>query len=417
MAAYQSPVARLGATRPEVAERLEELIEEGVRGIVQRLLEAEVESYLGRPRYQRKGDFRGYRNGHARERLIGMGSWSLPIRAPRVAATPPGQQRFRSAIVPPGSYWTRRAQSLMTRLYLEGLSSGDFEPVFRQLLGERAPLSANTVLRLKDEWQAEYDAWARRPLTGRYPYIWADGIYLGVGLEPEAACLLVVLGARETGVKELLALEIGYRESAESWATVLRSLRDRGLEAPRLAVGDGALGLWAALDDVFPTTEHQRCWNHRVMNVLDRLPTTLADEARRRLRRVHGASSRGAAEAARDELLAWLRRLGQPAAAETVLRDWDDFVRFYAYPIEHWQHLRTTNAVESIFSGIRLRTRVARRADRRDNALYLVFKLIDRLSINWNRLSGDPELLRLVMDAAPFEDGILLPRPKEVSAA
>lgn len=417
MAAYQSPVSRLAGARPEVAEQLEELIEEGVRGIVERVLAAEVDTYLGRRRYQRKGDFRGYRNGYARERLIGMGSWSLPVRAPRIAATPPGQPAFQSAIVPPGRYWTRRAQSLMTRLYLEGLSSGDFEPVFRQLLGERAPLSANTVLRLKDEWQAEYEAWARRPLTGRYPYLWADGIYLGVGLEPEAACLLVVLGARETGVKELLALEIGYRESTESWANVLRSLRDRGLVAPRLAVGDGALGLWAALSDVFPTTEHQRCWNHRVMNVLDRLPTALADEARRRLRRVHGASSRAAAEAARDELLAWLRRLGQRTAADTVLRDWDDFVRFYDYPIEHWQHLRTTNAVESIFSGIRLRTRVARRAGRRDNALFLVFKLIDRLSINWNRLSGDPELLRLVMDAAPFEDGILAPRRKEVSAA
>lgn len=417
MAAYQTPSPRLVDAQPEVADSLEALIESGVRELVQRLLDAEVDTYLGRRRYQRRGAFRGYRNGYARERLIGMGSWSLPIRTPRVADAPADQPPFRSQIVPPGSYWTRRAQSLMSQLYLEGLSSGDFEPVFRQLLGERAPLSANTVLRLKDEWQAEYEAWARRPLVGRYPYIWADGIYLHAGLATEAACMLVVIGARETGTKELLALEVGYRESTESWANVLRSLRDRGLEPPRLAVGDGALGLWSALREVFPDTDHQRCWNHRVMNVLDRLPSSLATETRRRLRRVYGASSRAGAEAARDELLAWLRRLGQPAAAETVLRDWDDFVRFFDYPIEHWRHLRTSNAVESVFSGIRLRTRVTRGSGRRDNALYLVFKLIDRLSLNWSRLCGDAELVRLVADHATFADGILVPPTKEVTAA
>jgi transposase-like protein len=299
-------------------------------------------------------------------------------------------------------------------------SSGDFEPVFRHLVGERAPLSPNTILRLKDEWQAEYEAWRARPLPGRYAYIWADGIYLDAGLEPEAACLLVVLGARDDGRKELLALELGYRESRESWAAVLRSLRDRGMAAPRLAVGDGALGLWAALVDVYPTTEHQRCWNHRITNILDRLPSRLAPEARRRLQRIVGATSRAACEAARDEVLAWFRRLDQQAAAETLLRDWDDFTRFYDYPIEHWRHLRTSNPVESIFAGVRLRTRVVGRTRRRDNAVYLVFKLIDRLSLNWASLAGEPELLRLVVEGARFEDGILVSPPspeKEVSAA
>lgn len=306
----------------------------------------------------------------------------------------------------------------MSRSTSKVFSSGDFEPVFRHLLGRRAPLSPNTILRLKDEWQAEYEAWRQRPLPGRYAYIWADGIYLDAGLEPEASCLLVVLGARDDGRKELLALELGYRESQESWAAVLRSLRDRGLAAPRLAIGDGALGLWAALADVYPTTERQRCWNHRIVNVLDRLPSGLAPEARRRLRRIAGATSRAACEAARDETLAWFRRLGQRDAAETLLRDWDDFTRFYDYPIEHWRHLRTSNPVESIFAGVRLRTRVVGRTRRRDSALYLVFKLIDRLSLNWAPLQGAPELLRLVVEGASFEDGILAHQPsQEVSAA
>jgi putative transposase len=418
MSAYQTP-SPAASDAVDPAEHLEVLIREALRTLLERLLAAEVDEYLGRARYERTPAFRGYRNGYARAREIGLGTWSLPVRAPRIAGTPTDGPRFRSAILPRRRYWSRSAQSLLVALYLEGLSSGDFEPVFRNLLGERAPLSPNTILRLKDEWQADYEAWRRRPLPARYASIWADGIYLDAGLEPEAACLLVVLGARDDGRKELLALELGYRESEESWAAVLRSLRERGLAPPRLAIGDGALGLWAALTAVYPTTEHQRCWNHRIVNVLDRLPSSLAAEARRRLRQVVGATSRAACEAARDEVLAWFRRLDQRAAAETLLRDWDDFTRFYDYPIEHWRHLRTSNPVEPIFAGVRLRTRVVGRTRRRDNALYLVFKLIDRLSINWAPLQGEPELLRLVVEGARFEDGILAspPSPKEASAA
>ena len=416
MAAYQSHDPLRGAA-PEIGRPLEELIRDGVREILSRLLAAEVDAYLGRARYARGDEFRGYRNGYAREREIGLGTWSLPVRAPRVADVPPELPAFRSAIVPHRRYWTRTSQALLTQLYLEGLSSGDFEPVFRGLLGERAPLSPNTILRLKDTWQADYEAWRRRPLVARYAYIWADGIYLDAGQEPESACLLVVLGARENGAKELLALELGYRESRESWATLLRSLAERGLAPPRLAIGDGGLGLWAGLRDVFPATAHQRCWNHRVLNIADRLPRRLLPELRRRLRRVYEASSRGACEAARDEVLAWLRRLGYEAAAETLLRDWDDFTRFYEFPIEHWRSLRTSNPVESVFAGVRLRTNVVKRTARRDNTLYLVFKLIDRLSDNWARLYGEPELLTLVLDGARFEDGILAERATEVAAA
>ncbi|HJW20991.1 MAG TPA: IS256 family transposase, partial [Candidatus Limnocylindrales bacterium] len=413
---YQSPA---GWDHPEViGQSLEELAREAIRRMLERALAAEVDAFLGRGRYERGARRRGYRNGYARPREIGVGTWSVPVRAPRVADVPLDEPAFRSRILPHRRFWSRTTQALFARLYLEGLSSGDFEPAFRSLVGERAPLSPNTVLRLKDEWQAEYQAWRRRPLPARYAYLWADGVYLDAGLEPETSCLLVVVGARQDGSKELLALELGYRESRESWAELLRGLRDRGLEAPRLAVGDGALGLWAALRDVYPETWHQRCWNHRVLNILDKLPERLWPEARRRLRRVYLASSRAACDAARDELLAWLRRLGQPAAADTLLRDWDDFVRFYDLPIEHWRHLRTSNPVESVFAGVRLRTRVAKRARRRDNALYLVFKIVQRLSDRWQPLAGR-HLVELVVAGARFADGILSEAEpeKEVAAA
>jgi transposase-like protein len=423
MPQYQSPSiatqssATTPSRQPEVSASLEALAREGARRILERALAAEVDAYLGRARYARGGPARGYRNGFGRPREIGIGTWSVPIRAPRVADVAPELTPFRSSLVPRGGYWTRATQQLFARLYLEGLSSGDFEPAFRGLLGERAPLSPNTVLRLKAEWQAEYEAWRRRPLTARYVYLWADGIYLDAGLEPERSCLLVVLGARADGAKELLAMDLGYRESSESWAGVLRDLRERGLGAPRLAVGDGALGLWAALRDVFPATAHQRCWNHRVLNVADRLPRRLQPELRTRLRRVYGASSRGSCEAARDEVLAWLRRLDQPAAAATLERDWTDFTRFYDFPLEHWRHLRTSNPVESIFAGVRLRTNVVKRTRRRDNALYLVFKIVERLSGSWHVLDGDPHLAELLVEGAQFSDGILIEPAREEAPA
>jgi len=209
--------------------------------------------------------------------------------------------------------------------------------------------------------------------------MWADGIYLGAGLEPEDSCLLVIVGARADGRKELLGMTLGYRESTDSWADVLRDLRERGLDAPLLAVGDGGLGLWAALREVYPATRHQRCWNHRARNVLDRLPKRLWPDARGRLRQVWEAPTRASCEHRRDELGTWLHAQGQDPAAETLYRDWDDFVAFYDFPAEHWLHLRTSNPIESVFAGVRLRTNVAKRARVRENALYLVFKIVQRL--------------------------------------
>ena len=201
----------------------------------------------------------GYRNGYGRPRAVAVGTWPVEVRAPRIRDLPDDAPPFHSAILPRRRMLSAETQRLFARLYLEGLSSGDFEPAFRELLGETATLSSSTILRLKDEWASEYAAWRVRPLTARYAYVWADGIYLGAGVELENSCLLVVVGAREDGRKELLAMELGYRESTASWAGVLRDLRERGLGAPLLACGDGALGLWAALDEVYPGTKHQRC--------------------------------------------------------------------------------------------------------------------------------------------------------------
>jgi transposase-like protein len=371
-------------------------------------LEEEVEAFLGRRRYERGKPFRGYRNGYHASRQLTVGVGAVDVRVPRVADVPVEGVPFRSQIVSRYERASQATQRLFARLYLEGLATGDFEPVFRELVGETTALSADAVVRLKERWQAEYEAWRQRSLgKERYLYIWADGIYLGAGLEREKTCLLCVLGAGKDGQKELLAMELGYRESTESWAGVLRDLRGRGLSAPRLASGDGALGLWAALDEVFPETERQRCWNHRVLNVQAKLPKRLQAEARRRLRQMAEAQTLAACEELRDHYVSDLRQAGQESAADTVLRDWEDFVTFYHYPKEHWSHLRTSNPIESIFAGVRLRTRAAKRFRSRENALYLVFKVVLRLSHSWRGLNGGANLMSLVAEGCLFEDGIL----------
>jgi transposase-like protein len=394
----------------EVQDALEACVQAGARKMLVAALEEEVTSFLERLRYQRSKQFRGYRNGYHPAREITVGLGPVEVRVPRVAKVPPeiAPQGFRSQIVKRYERASETTRRLFARLYLEGLATGDFEPVFRELVGETTALSPNAIVRLKEYWEKEYEAWRKRPLWGhRYAYTWEDGVYLGAGLEKEKTALLCVVGAREDGEKELLGMELGYRESKESWAEVLRDLRNRGLEAPLTATGDGALGLWAALNEVYPTTEHQRCWNHRVINVQAKLPKRYQAEARRCLREMSEAPTQKKCEELRDQYVAELMGRGQRSAAETVLRDWDDFVTFYHYPKEHWIHLRTTNPIESIFSGVRLRTDTARRIRRRDNALYLVFKIVERLSRNWRALNGGANLMALVLEGRTFKDGIL----------
>jgi putative transposase len=393
----------------EVQESLEIYVQEGARRMLAAALEAEVNAFLGRYRYERGKVFRGYRNGYHHPREITVGLGPVKVRVPRVAHIPVelAPKGFQSQIVRRYQRASQTTQKLFARLYLEGLASGDFEPVFRELVGETTALSANAVVRLKESWGEEYKAWCNRPLgEHKYSYIWADGIYLAAGEEKEKTAILCVLGAREDGSKELLAMEPGYRESKESWADVLRNLRDRGLEVPLEATGDGALGIWAALDEVFPATRHQRCWNHRIMNVQSRLPKRLQPEARRRLREISEAESRKDCEELRDRYVSELLNAGQRPAADTIMRDWEDFVTFYDFPVEHWLHLRTTNPLESVFGGVRLRTDAARRIARRDNALYLVFKIVERLSRSWRPLNGGANLMSLVIEGTTFTNGI-----------
>jgi len=401
-----------------VNQTLEELAREGARRMLERALTTEVDEFLGRQRYERRMlAEHGYRNGYGRPHAVAIGTWPVEVRAPRIRDLPDDEPPFRSSILPRRRMLSAETQRLFARLYLEGLSSGDFEPAFRELLGEYATLSSSTILRLKEEWASEYAAWRVRPLTARYAYIWSDGIYLGAGLEPENSCLLVIVGAREDGHKELLAMELGYRESTQSWAGVLRGLKARGLEAPLLACGDGALGLWAALDEVFPSTRHQRCWNHRVLNILDKVPKRLWPDIRRRLREVWSSESRAECELRRDALLRWLEAHGQMSAADTVRRDWESFVTFYDFPAEHWIHLRTSNPVESLFAGVRLRTDVAKRMRRRENALYLVFKIAQRLEHSWRPLNGGLTVMTLLLGGARFVDGVYVAPSAQVSAA
>ena len=264
----------------------------------------------------------------------------------------------------------------------------------------------------------EYREWRSGRLDSRrYAYIWADGVYLGAGVDREKTALLYVVGASEDGTKELLVMELGYRESTESWADVLRGLRDRGMDAPLLAVGDGALGLWSALNEVYPTTAHQHCWNHRWLNLAARLPKLLQSYSGRWLRDISHAPTRSECERLRDEYVSELRSEGRTDAAETVLRDWEDFVSFYDFPTEHWIHLRTTNPLESVFSAVRLRTDAARRMKRRDSALCLVFKVVSRLSERWRPLYGGRNLMKLLMDGARFENGVLTELPPSEEAA
>ena len=398
-------------TEPVVRQTLDELIRWGAQEMLRRALEEEVEEFLQRGRHERGQAFRGYRNGSAPERSLNTGVGSLRVRAPRVREVPPevAPAGFRSGILPRYQRRTVQLQQLFAQLYLEGLSTGDFEPVFRELLGEAAPLSPNTLVRLKEDWAAQYQAWGQRSLAEhRYAYLWLDGIYVGCGPANDKTVLLCVIGARDDGQKELLALAVGYRESTASWGDLLRDVRDRGLATPLLAIGDGNLGAWAALTEVFPTTRHQRCWNHRVLNVQDKLPKRLQPEARRELRAIWESSTRALATERRDTYVAALRAAGQTAAADTVRRDWEDFVTFYDFPQEHWLHLRTTNVIESVFAGVRLRTDVAKRLHRPDHAVTLVWKVILRLCHNWRALNGGRTALTLLLAGHRFVDGVLL---------
>jgi len=388
-------------------EQLEAMAREQIQRFVQRLLEEEVTELVGRAKSQRRpvvGDEARpvYRNGHGKPRRLALTCGTIEVRRPRMRGL---EERFESAVLPLFKRRTEQVGELLPRLYLHGLAQGDFELALRGLLGDGAPLSASSIERLRGKWVTEYEAWRQRSLVGLEPvYLWADGIYVKAGLEKDKAALLVVIAALRDGRKMVLAIEPGHRESAPSWASLLRGLRERGLLVPRLLIADGHLGIWAAMADVFPEVAEQRCWNHKIRNVLDRLPRRLQAEARQLLRQVAYAATRAEAERLRD---LFVERYGSehPAAADTLLRDWPRMVTFYDFPREHWKHLRTTNPVESPFAAVRLRTDAGKRYKKVANATALIWRLLLVAERTFRRLDH-PELLPEVALGARYRDGI-----------
>lgn len=389
---------------------LESFARDQVQSFVQRILEEEVAELLGRARSARRAIVdapAGYRNGHGKERRLAMQGGTITLRRPRVSDV---KEPFRSKILPLFARRTKELGQLLPDLYLHGLSLGDFELALRGLLGEGAPLSPSSIARLKAPWQLEWEEWGQRDLSDReLVYAWADGVYVKAGLEKDKSCLLVIIGAMRDGHKELLALKSGHRESKESWAALLRDLQGRGLRLPpQLLVGDGALGLWSAAAEVWPQARGGRCWNHKTINVLDKLPKRLQAGATILLREMAAAPTRKEAERLRGT---FAKRFSEfPDAMACLERDWEALTAFYDFPAEHWKHLRTSNVVESPFASLRLRTDAAKRFKVVANATMLIWKVLRVAESRWRRLDA-PDLLKDVYEGREFEDGMPVTRP------
>jgi len=404
---------RVGENGDEIAVTLDDLAREGARRMIATALEAEVADYVERFADDRGEDGKRLvvRNGRARERKVTIGSGTVPVQAPRVNDKRIDEEtgerrRFSSKILPAYARRSPKVNDVLPVLYLRGLSTGDFRPALEQLLGEDAAgLSSSTISRLCKDWEAEHARFRARSLRfHRYAYLFVDGVHVSVRLgEDDRLCLLVVIGVREDGVKELLAVEDGYRESTESWAGVMRDLKDRGLNEPRLVIGDGALGTWAALRDVFPTARKQTCWVHKIARVLDALPKRLQPRAKSLLHEVMEAPSRADARAALERFRGEFDAK-YPKAVAKLDRDWAAVTAFYDFPAEHWRHLRTSNAIESSFATVKLRTRVTKGAGSKKAALAMAYKLLDAAQERWRRFNGH-ELVADVLAGVQFRDG------------
>jgi transposase-like protein len=389
-----------------VYEHLESYVRGQIQDWIQDILEEEVGDLLGRQKHERRAAVdapSGYRNGHGKPRRLSLSSGTITVRRPRVRDL---DERFESRILPLFLRRTREVGDLLPELYLHGLSEGDFDLALRGLLGDGAPLSASSIARLKEKWQAEYSAWKSRSLMDdQVVYIWVDGVYVKAGFEKEKAALLVVIGALRDGRKVVLAVESGYRESIESWSSVLRDLKSRGMNSPRLVIGDGHLGIWGALANVYPDAAEQRCWNHRIVNVLDRVPKREQGTAKSLLMRIPYASTRVEAETMKREFSTWCAGNGLDNAATLLDEDWERMTSFYAFPKEQWTHLRTTNVVESPFAAVRLRTSAAKRFKKVENAVAVIWKTLTVAEGRFRRLNA-PELLGDVASGATYVDGV-----------
>ena len=395
---------------------LDQIVREGARRMLAAALEAEVDAYLAANAAERDEDGRRLvvRNGHARQRQVLTAAGGVQVRTPRVddrrIDRVTGQRiRFRSVILPPWCRKSPKVAEVLPLLYLHGLSTGDFVPALEAFFGSAAGLSASVVTRLVAQWQADYQAFCRRDLAERdYVYIWADGLHFRVRLGQAHLCCLVMVGVRADGTKELVAVADGERESTDSWAELLRDLRRRGMQAPVVAVGDGGLGLWAALREVFPATRQQRDWVHKTANVLAALPKAVHAGARRALAEIRDAPDRQHAERAieafaRDYGVKW------PKAVTKITGDAEELLCFYDFPAEPWLHLKTSNPIESTFSPVRARTRVTKGPGSKAAGLAMAFKLLEAAQDRWRAVNG-PHLVALVRAGARFDKGVLVER-------
>ncbi len=400
---------RVSVGEPEVRDALTELLRHGARDLIAEAVKAELDGFLLEFAAVRdaQGRRQVVRNGYLPEREVQTGIGSVSVRVPRVRDRSGSGIRFHSNLLPPYLRRSRSMEELIPWLYLKGVSTGDFGEALSALLGTDAVgLSPSTVSRLTQTWTADYQAWQQRDLSHRrYVYLWADGVYPQARMEDPNPCLLVIIGADESGRKELLGVWDGCRESELSWKEVLLDLKSRGLvEPPKTAVGDGALGFWKALAQVYPSTRSQRCWVHKTSNVLNKLPKSVQPHAKEHLHRIWMAPTRAEAEDAFNTFVE-AYDAKYPKAVECLTRDREELLTFYDFPAQHWRHLRTTNPIESTFATIRLRTAKTRGCLSRNTALTMVFKLALCAQSRWRRLNGS-ELLNDVVGGVRFEDGV-----------
>jgi transposase-like protein len=398
--------------KDEIDDPLTEILRAGARRLIAQAVEAEFETFLASNAglVLPDGRQRVVRHGHDPMRAIQTGIGPVEVEKPKArdrGAAEGARIRFTSNILPKWARRTKRLDALLPVLYLRGISAGDFQEVLASLLGKDAPnLSPAVIARLKGEWEEEYRRWQKRDLsTRRYVYVWADGVYLQARMEPQAECMLVLMGATPEGGKELIGFQTGQRESTQSWKELLVDLKARGLSiAPEVATGDGALGFWKALDEAFPATRHQRCWLHKTLNVLDKFPKSMQPNAHKDLREIWLSPDRAAAEAA-------MTTFGEKyapkysKAVECLIKDREQMLTFFDFPADHWDHLRTSNPIESVFATVRHRTVRMKGALSQDTARLMVFKLVMAASKTWRRLKGQNQLPK-VISGVKFKDGI-----------
>ncbi|MET4702044.1 putative transposase [Constrictibacter sp. MBR-5] len=395
----------------DVDDPLTSILRDGARRLLAQAVEAEAEAFLAAMRDERLADGRArvVRHGHGPERMIQTGIGPVPVKRAKLrdrGAVDGERITFTSAILPKWARRTRSLEALLPVLYLRGVSTGDFQEALSALLGSEAPNLSPSVIGRKEEWTSDYDRWQRRDLSARrYVYIWADGVYLQARMEDTAACMLVVIGATPEGRKELVGFRVGVRESTQSWRELLVDLKARGLSvAPEIAVGDGALGFWKALDELFPTTRHQRCWVHKVANILNKVPKSIQQGMKDDLREVRDAPDRATAEAA-IEVFVEKYGIKYAKAAECLVKDREALLAFFDFPAEHWDHLRTANPIESVFATVRHRTVRTKGALSQKTARIMVFKLVIAASKTWRRLKGQNRL-PMIIEGVKFADGV-----------